>query len=983
MALIYDSSHSGQEIDAAVDAVQTTIPSQLATIGSNLDEIENKITSTPSSFDGLLTVQGVLQLLQRMSKSYFTEIKKQYANLKDLSVGSTFILQTVSFQAYTYECISVEEGDVILLTTNGNTAGAKSYAIIDAEDKVLAIHQGAVANVILVMPVGAKKFVANTSTSTNNYALIHIMGKTADYDSAVERLNQSASEVDNADYIRAIVDSDGRVLCGIKKNGAFVWYIDVPEVVQTFVENLISRLDADITSRLEQKEDISNKVSSISSASTNTQYPGAKLLYDLLLSKVDKQSGKTMIGDDIAESFEYKDNADFVYAITDNNGRVLVSISKNGKLVVDSAELEKINLSSQGLADLFSALGISDFVTAENTNTADTYVQSAINGNVAIYDAVTGTLPDIPADSPSYQIRVASQSDFDKATIQNAINSAIANGEKNISIILGSGVFEFDEKHFDLTASNFPGASGVNLHIIGNGTKMLSAGADYAIDDATEKRGASYSCPDSHTFNPRTAYLDDSYNEIPTHTELKYAQSQIEDLGNDNYRVKVASGDDEIGATKIFITKWFSTGYYDIIQQVEPGYIYFTKVGGISSQDGIMNGDYTYLGQYPRYYLFGSEKTINIKDGVINIPNRFGRVHESHNTCFAWIEGAFNSVEISGVSFIGNANNNSNTFWAESSTSSSLIRVISFTNSLVYLHHCDFKYIKSGIVLAGKSQNVVVADNVFDKCDERLIHAIYTSSYISFINNTITDFGHEIVPYYAVSLSADHVLVKGNVFKNFSAGAISMGAHYTSYATMKVREPGDDRPIYYCRGIIEENIIQQSDELFQTLWKRTLSDTGAIYLAMNDETYVRNNVISNMCGVKDNRGIFCDDGSCGWVIYNNLILDTHNSYDIDFRYVKTSPNHNTNAVILHNVLTGRYKFEDNKEAGNNCYKGQNFVCALNKDNIQQRIVSSIEKEDDYLLFGCRISPFNIHIPSMYMSILKSVNFSNIIKNTII
>ena len=41
MALIYDSSHSGQEIDAAVDAVQTTIPSQLTQIGSKLDEIES------------------------------------------------------------------------------------------------------------------------------------------------------------------------------------------------------------------------------------------------------------------------------------------------------------------------------------------------------------------------------------------------------------------------------------------------------------------------------------------------------------------------------------------------------------------------------------------------------------------------------------------------------------------------------------------------------------------------------------------------------------------------------------------------------------------------------------------------------------------------------------------------------------------------------------------------------------------------------
>lgn len=43
MAQIYDSSHSGQEIDAAVDAVQTTIPSQLTQIGLELGEKEDEI----------------------------------------------------------------------------------------------------------------------------------------------------------------------------------------------------------------------------------------------------------------------------------------------------------------------------------------------------------------------------------------------------------------------------------------------------------------------------------------------------------------------------------------------------------------------------------------------------------------------------------------------------------------------------------------------------------------------------------------------------------------------------------------------------------------------------------------------------------------------------------------------------------------------------------------------------------------------------
>ena len=158
-------------------------------VAESVQEIENRITSTPSSLDDLLTTQGTLQLLQRMSKSYFTKIKKQYADLNNLSVGSTFIFQTSPAFGYTYEYISVEEGDVIILSTSGNTVGAKAYAIIDAEDKVLAIHQEALTNAFLVMPTGAKKFVANTNTSTNKYALIYIMGKTADYDSVVKQFD--------------------------------------------------------------------------------------------------------------------------------------------------------------------------------------------------------------------------------------------------------------------------------------------------------------------------------------------------------------------------------------------------------------------------------------------------------------------------------------------------------------------------------------------------------------------------------------------------------------------------------------------------------------------------------------------------------------------------------------------------------------------------------------------------------------------------
>ena len=51
MAQIYDSRHTGQEVDKAVDDVQTTIPAQVTQIGSNLDQLD-RIKRGNGLYDG-------------------------------------------------------------------------------------------------------------------------------------------------------------------------------------------------------------------------------------------------------------------------------------------------------------------------------------------------------------------------------------------------------------------------------------------------------------------------------------------------------------------------------------------------------------------------------------------------------------------------------------------------------------------------------------------------------------------------------------------------------------------------------------------------------------------------------------------------------------------------------------------------------------------------------------------------------------------
>lgn len=191
----YEPDWTEQEIldSSATIYLQDSVAKKLSTLSESVEGIEGKISASPLSLDNILTMQGVLQLLQRMKKTYFDDGGKGYfADLSGLSVGSTFVFSQIKFKNFTYDYISVEEGDVIILTTKGTTARAKSYAIMDADNKVLAIQQGAVTNAIIVMPTGAKSFIANTNTAISGYSFVHIMGKTNVYDSAVEFLKSLA-----------------------------------------------------------------------------------------------------------------------------------------------------------------------------------------------------------------------------------------------------------------------------------------------------------------------------------------------------------------------------------------------------------------------------------------------------------------------------------------------------------------------------------------------------------------------------------------------------------------------------------------------------------------------------------------------------------------------------------------------------------------------------------------------------------------------
>ena len=81
MEQIYDSRHSGQDVDDAVDAVRTTIPSQLTQIGSELDK---KLESDEGGIGDLDIADGNGNVLARF---YNGHIKTKYFDSSQINIG--------------------------------------------------------------------------------------------------------------------------------------------------------------------------------------------------------------------------------------------------------------------------------------------------------------------------------------------------------------------------------------------------------------------------------------------------------------------------------------------------------------------------------------------------------------------------------------------------------------------------------------------------------------------------------------------------------------------------------------------------------------------------------------------------------------------------------------------------------------------------------------------------------------------------------
>lgn len=160
--------------------------------------------------------------------------------------------------------------------------------------------------------------------------------------------------VENPEWIYILLDSQKRILAGLKSDGSVEWSIGVPTPVKTYIDNAI----AEIKNGTEGTDlDGINKIIAFLS-----DFSTSDTLKDLLDTKVDKEEGKSLIDSEFAASQSVVDNPEYIRVEVDSEGKILCGRKVDGTKVenmpvetptafiesVDSPEWIKVDIDKNG-----------------------------------------------------------------------------------------------------------------------------------------------------------------------------------------------------------------------------------------------------------------------------------------------------------------------------------------------------------------------------------------------------------------------------------------------------------------------------------------------------------------------------------------------------------------------------------------------------------------------------------------------------------
>ena len=304
------------------------------------------------------------------------------------------------------------------------------------------------------------------------------------------------------------------------------------------------------------------------------------------------------------------------------------------------------------------------------------------------------------------------------------------------------------------------------------------------------------------------------------------------------------------GKLYIQVTAWYRL-FTCPVTEIRKGYVYFTC--DQLARNGLVynvNGDFSFGHKLPRFRL------MRVQEATEPVSTAFFKVTDC----------TFRRVSLSGLTFETNADDRGE--YAKDC----LIRFYMGRFEGAEVSHCTFRSIRTDVVRIAYSDGVTVKECRFEDCGR-----IGVLSYNHSARTVVEDNVFERMGTYGefnpcVRCSGTDYRIRRNHFTDYGCCAIGVGVHFSE----KMEHPSS--------GIVADNTITQTAAYRKDAPMNLLMDTGAIYVwTQNASLEIRDNIITDISGPFDNRGIFCDDGTVNTVIEGNTILRIANSYCIDLR----------------------------------------------------------------------------------------------------
>ena len=464
-----------------------------------------------------------------------------------------------------------------------------------------------------------------------------------------------------------------------------------------------------------------------------------------------------------------------------------------------------------------------------------------------------------PCPSREAELLVSDQAAFD--ALPARLGQALK-GKDDITVRFLSGVYFFQERHLTIDGIQRPD---IALSIQCSGAVFVPAGGK-------ETRW-------------NDAFVDlEGLKAVELFTPLTQVRRRPEIVDRKTGLCRVRTWEQSVperkaGDLSLVLTQWYTSQVYKV-ERISRGYIFFRsgKVTSDGSPWSDPDSDYKYGKVLPRYVLLCPSSA---PDGL----------HRGTASRFLTVSGSrLKRFSLEGARFVGNGGEDC------------LIQFYGVGAEEIDLSGCQFEHQHGNAVQVQRTDGFHFRNNQLSGLWRTGVVLDYYSSGAVITDNRFDDTGLLMMQDFCIIARGSDFLISGNEFSDFTYGAIGIGTHF--------REPIPPSS----SGVVERN------ELYCTEgFRRYLMDSGAIYTwTSNKDVTIRKNHIHDIGGFKDNRGIFCDDGTVNVKILYNTVLRIRNSYCIDLRRVasveKDPQSHvkrtNVGNRMAGNTVDGKVRFEN-------------------------------------------------------------------------